>query len=71
MTNDQLTALLGAIALVLTGLAAVLAQLVALTRKVDGRLTQLLEITSKGAGAEGELRGRDFAAGPVPPDVKS
>jgi hypothetical protein len=55
---EQFTALLVALAAILAGFAAVLTQVVALRRQINGRLEQLLEQTRVAAKHLGELEGR-------------
>lgn len=72
MTTEQLVAVLGAVTALVLAFAAVLRQVGELRREVDGRLTQLLELTRVSATAKGDLQGRagaaaDTAAASSPP----
>lgn len=55
MTAEQLVALIGAVTALLVALGVILQQIVSLRRQVDGRLTQLLELTATSSTAEGKL----------------
>lgn len=66
MTNEQLLAYVVALTAFMTSIAAILSQVAALRKTIDGRMTELLEITRTSAHREGELAGRDFAASSEP-----
>ena len=72
MSPEQFAAVLIAAGGVLTALALVLAQVVALRRAVNGRMAELLEATRAAAHKQGELQGRDFVrfGQPKPPIEK-
>jgi hypothetical protein len=55
MTVEQLVAVLGAVTLLLGAITALFVQIRRLEFRVDGRLTQLLELTKVAAIAEGKL----------------
>jgi hypothetical protein len=63
VSPEQWTALLVALGAILAAFAAVLTQVVALRRQVNGRLEQLLEQTRVAAQHRGELEGRDWQKG--------
>lgn len=60
MNPEQLVALVGAVAALLTAVAVVLQRIGELRREINGRLTQLLEEATAAAEKRGELAGRDF-----------
>lgn len=60
MSVDQFTAVMIALATLLSAIAALFAQIVSLRKKVDGRLTELLAVTRAAAQLKGELAGRDY-----------
>jgi hypothetical protein len=55
MSVEQLVAILGAAAVLIGSVTALLRQMHRLELRVDGRLTQLLELTKTAAIAEGKL----------------
>lgn len=55
MTVEQLIAILGAVTLLIGSITALFVQMKKLELRVDGRLTQLLELTQMSALAEGKL----------------
>ena len=62
MSPEQLVAVLAGITALLVATGAVLRQVLELRREVDGRLTQLLELTRTAAVSRGDLQGRAAAA---------
>jgi hypothetical protein len=61
VSPEQLAAILVALAGLLTAVGVVLGQIVALRREMDGRLTQLLELTATSSHAAGVLEERGTA----------
>ncbi len=61
MSPEQIVALLVAFAGVLSAVGVVIAQVASLRRAVDGRMTEMLELTRQSADATGQLAGRAFA----------
>lgn len=59
MTTEQLVAVLGAITALVIAVGAVMQQLLALRKQIDGRMGEMLELTRLAATREGELQGRD------------
>lgn len=60
MSAEQIVALVIAITGLLSAVGVVIAQVAALRRDLNGRLSQLLEETRERATKEGELRARDY-----------
>jgi len=55
VTPEQLIAVVGAFTALFIAIAGVLVQVASLKRSVNGRLTQLLELTATSSRAEGTL----------------
>lgn len=55
MSVEQTIALLGAVTALLVALGAILQQIIALRHEINGRVTQLLELTQQQAHAAGHL----------------
>lgn len=55
MSPEQLVAVIGALTALFIAITGVLVQVLALRRAVDGRLTQLLELTAASSRAAGAL----------------
>ncbi len=69
MDATQFIALLGALTGLLIAATAALVQVVALRRQVNGRLTQLLELTARASHAEGRLDTSDVGQFTTPSDT--
>lgn len=63
MTVDQFVAVMGAFTALIGALGVIYVQLLQNHRAVNGRMTELLEMTRQAAQTKGELAGRDFVAG--------
>jgi len=62
VSPEQLVAVLAGFTALLVAAGAILRQLLELRREVDGRLTQLLNLTRTSSVALGDLQGRAAAA---------
>lgn len=60
MTFENAIALLGALTALLGAIAIVLKQLGALRQDINGRLSELLDAATQAARKDGELAGRDY-----------
>jgi hypothetical protein len=60
LTAEQVTAVLVALAAVITALGVLLQRVHELRKDLNGRLTQLLEERATAARKDGELAGRDY-----------
>lgn len=63
MTSDQFVAVLGGVTALVIALGTIIVQVYALHKAVNGRLSQLVDVTQKAAQKQGELLGRDFVPG--------
>lgn len=72
ITPEQFVAILGSIAAAIVAIGGVYVQVHQLHTKVNGRLTELLELTRTAALAKGKLEGPDPApAGIQPPPANT
>jgi hypothetical protein len=67
VSPEQLVALIVALTGLLGAVGIAIRQIVELRREVDGRLTQLLELTRVSSVARGDLQGRAAAASELQP----
>lgn len=63
MTSEQLTAILGALTALVVAVTALVVQVRQWRKEINGHVTELLSVTAAAAKREGELAGRDWAAG--------
>lgn len=63
MTPEQFVAVMGAVTALVVALGAIYAQLRATHALTNSRMTELIKATHQSSLKEGELVGRDFAAG--------
>lgn len=63
MTPEQLVALMGGLATLIVAVTGLYVQIAKLNQRVDGRLTELLEVTRSAAHAKGALETTEAIAG--------
>jgi hypothetical protein len=73
VTPEQLTAIIGALGTLVVAVVGLIVQLRLLRKDLNGRLSQLVETTRRGAQKQGELEGRDWtrerSKGPTGPQT--